>query len=64
MLSFSNQSITSVWPVAEKRDVTVNDMLDQITPQVQAELSDEPDVRAQVQRTLGNAYASQGRYDV
>ncbi|PYK24481.1 MAG: hypothetical protein DME59_13280 [Verrucomicrobia bacterium] len=64
MLSFSNQSITSVWPVAEKRDVTVNDMLDQITPQVQAELSDEPDVRAQVQRTLGNAYASQGRYDL
>jgi tRNA A-37 threonylcarbamoyl transferase component Bud32/tetratricopeptide (TPR) repeat protein len=64
MLSFSNQSITSVWPVAERRDVTVNDMLDQITPKVEAELSDEPDVRAQVQRTLGNAYASEGRYDL
>lgn len=64
MLSFSNQSITSVWPVAEKRDVTVNDMLDQVTPKVAAELSDQPDVRAQVQCTLGNAYASQGRYDL
>jgi eukaryotic-like serine/threonine-protein kinase len=64
MLSFSNQSITSVWPVAEKRDVTVNEMLDQITPQVQAELSDQPDVRAQVERTIGDAYASQGRYDL
>jgi eukaryotic-like serine/threonine-protein kinase len=64
MLSFSNQSITSVWPVAERRDVTVNDMLDQITPKVQAELSSEPDVRAQVERTIGSAYASQGRYDL
>jgi eukaryotic-like serine/threonine-protein kinase len=64
MLSFSNQSITSVWPVAERRDVTVNDMLDQITPKVEAELSDQPDVRAQVLRTIGGAYASQGRYDL
>jgi len=62
VLSFSNQSVTSIWPVAEKPDVTVNDMLDQITPQVEAEFSDEPDVRAQVQRSLGNAYASRGRY--
>jgi serine/threonine protein kinase len=64
MLSFSNQSITSVWPVAQRRDVTVNDMLDQITPRVEAELADQPDVRAQVQRTIGSAYASQGRYDL
>ncbi|HTL78210.1 MAG TPA: serine/threonine-protein kinase [Candidatus Babeliales bacterium] len=64
MLSFSNQSITSVSPVAQKRDVTVNEMLDQITPQVEAELSHQPDVRSQVQRTIGSAYASQGRYDL
>ena len=64
MLSFSNQSITSVSPVAQRRDVTVNEMLDQITPQVEAELSNQPDVRAQVQRTIGTAYASQGRYDL
>jgi eukaryotic-like serine/threonine-protein kinase len=64
MLSFSNQSITSVSPVAERRNVTVNEMLDQITPQVEAELADQPDVRAQIQRTIGSAYASQGRYDL
>ena len=63
MLSFSNQSITSVWPVAQRRDVTVNDMLDQITPQVEAELSHEPEVRAQVLGTIGSAYASQGQYE-
>lgn len=63
MLSFSNQSITSVSPVAARRDVTVNEMLDQITPQVEAELADQPDVRAQVLRTIGSAYASQGQYE-
>jgi tetratricopeptide (TPR) repeat protein len=64
MLSFSNQSITSVSPVAQRREVTVNEMLDQIMPQVEAELSNQPDVRAKVQRTIGIAYASQGRYDL
>src|SRR5438552_10498440 len=64
MLSFSNQSVTSVWPVAQKKDVTVNEMLDRVTPQVEAELTDQPDVRAQVLRTIGSAYASQGRYDM
>jgi eukaryotic-like serine/threonine-protein kinase len=62
MLSFSNQSIMSVVPVAQKKDVTVNQMLDQITPQVESELADQPDVRAQILRTLGSAYASQGQY--
>ena len=64
MLSFSNQSVTSVWPVAQKKDVTVNEMLDRVTPQVEAELTDQPDVRAQVLRTIGSAYASHGRYDM
>jgi pimeloyl-ACP methyl ester carboxylesterase len=32
MLSFSNQSHSSLSPVAQKKDVTVNAMLDQITP--------------------------------
>jgi serine/threonine-protein kinase len=63
MLSFSNQSITSVSPVAQSRDVTVNEMLDEITPQVETELADQPEVRAQVLRTIGGAYASQGQYD-
>lgn len=63
MLSFSNQSITSVSPVGQRRDVTVNEMLDQIAPQVETELADQPEVRAQVLRTIGSAYASPGDYD-
>ncbi len=63
MLSFSNQSINSIAPVAQKRDVTVNEMLDQVTPQVEHELADEPAVRAQVLRTIGASYFSQGRYE-
>jgi serine/threonine protein kinase len=63
MLSFSNQSVTSVSPVAVRKDVTVNEMLDQITPQVENELADQPEIRAQILRTIGSAYASQGQYD-
>jgi non-specific serine/threonine protein kinase/serine/threonine-protein kinase len=63
MLSFSNQSHSSFSPVAQKKDVTVNAMLDQITPQVETELADQPEVRAEVLRTIGSAYNSQGQYD-
>jgi len=63
MLSFSNQSIDSISPVAQKKDVTVNAMLDQIAPQVEAELADQPDVRAKILQTIGSAYASQGQYE-
>lgn len=63
MLSFSNQSMTSVSPVSQTKNVTVNEMLDHIAPRVENELADEPDVRAQVLRTIGTAYASQGQYE-
>jgi tetratricopeptide (TPR) repeat protein len=49
--------------VARKKDVTVNEMLDLIAPRVETELADQPDVRAQVLRTIGSAYASEGQYD-
>ena len=62
MLSFSNQSIDSISPVPQKKDVTVNAMLDQIAPQVGEELPDQPEVRAKILHTIGSAYASQGRY--
>jgi eukaryotic-like serine/threonine-protein kinase len=64
MLSFSNQSMSTLSPIAQKKDVTVNEMLDQITPQVETELADQPEVRAQILRTIGSAYASQGRFDL
>ncbi len=63
MLSFSNQRVTPVWPVAQKKSVAIDEMLDQIAPQVQSELADHPDARGEVLSTIGSAYASQGRYD-
>ncbi|MDQ6625173.1 MAG: serine/threonine-protein kinase [Verrucomicrobiota bacterium] len=63
MLSFSNQSVTSVSPIAQSKNVTVNEMLAQIAPQVTTELADQPEVRGQILRTIGSAYASQGLYD-
>lgn len=63
MLSFSNQSVTPVWPVDQKKSVALDEMLDQIAPQAQNELADRPDVRGEVLSTLGSAYASQGQYD-
>jgi serine/threonine protein kinase len=63
LLSFSNQSVTSIAPVAQKRDVSVNEMLDLIVPQIEKELASDSEVRAQVLHTIGGAYASQGRYD-
>ena len=63
MLSFSNQSVYSVAPVAQTKNVTVNQMLDEIAPRVEAELADQPEVRAQILRTIASAYASQGIYD-
>jgi serine/threonine-protein kinase len=63
MLSFSNQSVYSVAPVPQTKNVTVNQMLDEIAPRVEAELADQPEVRAQILRTIASAYGSQGIYD-
>ncbi|PYJ07784.1 MAG: hypothetical protein DMF06_14715 [Verrucomicrobia bacterium] len=63
MLSFSNQSVYSVAPVAQTKNVTVNQMLDEIAPHIEAELADQPEVRAQILRTIASAFASQGIYD-
>ncbi|MBX7169599.1 MAG: tetratricopeptide repeat protein [Pyrinomonadaceae bacterium] len=63
MLSFSNQSYTSISPVAQGKNVTVNEMLDQITPNIEKELADQPEVRAKILRTIGSSYASQGFYE-
>ena len=63
MISFSDQSFTPVWPVAQKRNVTVTEMLDRVAPQVQKELADQSDVRGEMLLTLGKIYASQGEHD-
>ncbi|MBS1795700.1 MAG: serine/threonine protein kinase [Acidobacteria bacterium] len=63
MLSFSNQSFGSVAPVPKSKDVTVNEMLGEITPQIETELADQPEVRAQILRTIGISYGSQSNYE-
>ena len=63
ILSSSDQNFTSVWPIAQNRNVTVTKMLDRVAARVQSELADEPAVRGEVLRTIGKAYASQGDHD-
>src|SRR5204862_5838849 len=63
MLSFSNQSGYSVATVAQTKNATDNQMLDEIAPHIEAELADQPEVRAQILRTIASAFASQGIYD-
>lgn len=60
--AFFFKSKHHVSPVAQRKDVTVNELLDQISPQIATELRDQPEVRAQVLRTIGSAYGSQGQY--
>ncbi len=61
MLSYSNQSWSSA-AGGQSRDVTINQMLDEIAPKIESELADQPDMRARMLRTIANAYNSQGRY--
>ena len=63
ILSVSDQNFTSVWPVAQKRNLTMSEMLDRIVPRVQKELADQPDVRGELLRRIGDAYAAQGDHN-
>jgi len=44
-----------------KHDATINEMLDDLAPRLAGEFADDPESRAELDRTVGNAYASQGR---
>jgi len=61
--SFSNENLTAVWPVPQRKNMTVAEMLDQIAPRIEKEFRDRPDLRAGMLRMVGSAYASQGKYD-
>jgi serine/threonine-protein kinase len=63
MLSYSNQSWTSSVSTGQKRDITINEMLDDIGPRLDTELADQPEMRSRIFYTIGSAYNSQGRYD-
>lgn len=63
MLAFSNPSWFS--PNTQKgREVTINEMLDEVAPRVESELSGQPEVKAALERTIGDSYTSQTRNDL
>ncbi len=44
-----------------RRDATINQLLDDYAPRIETELADQPDIRASLLRTVGLAYLSQWR---
>jgi eukaryotic-like serine/threonine-protein kinase len=60
-LAYSDPSATAVG-TNNRRDATINQMLDEFAPRIETELADQPDIRATLQRTVGLAYISQLRY--
>ena len=63
IISFSDQNLTSVWPVPQNRNIVVTEMLDRVVPRVQKELAAQPDVRGELLRIIGDAYAAQGDHN-
>jgi serine/threonine-protein kinase len=45
-----------------RRDATIVQMLDDVAPRIEGELANDPETRAVLERTVGAAYAAQGRY--
>lgn len=62
MLSYSSPDYTSS-NLNKNRDAKVSEVLDQAAKRAESELSDQPEVRAAVQSTIGGVYAEQGRYE-
>jgi serine/threonine protein kinase len=63
MLSFSDTQSGS--PNTKKgHDATLADMLDVAGPRAETELNDQPAVKAEMLRTIGNAYTIQPRFDL
>lgn len=62
-LSYSDPSAAFAG-TRNRRDATINQMLDDIAPRIETELSDQPEARAAIQRTVGLAYTAQNRIEV
>ncbi len=45
------------------KDATITQMLDDLAPRIETELADQPEVRANVERTIGVAYTAQSKFD-
>jgi tetratricopeptide (TPR) repeat protein len=62
MLSFSSPGYAS--PNSKKDpDVKVSEVVEEAAKRAETELADQPEVLAEMQRTIGEIYYSQGRYD-
>ncbi|HEX8843353.1 MAG TPA: tetratricopeptide repeat protein [Pyrinomonadaceae bacterium] len=61
-LSYSDPSM-SLPGNKNRRDATINQMLDDVAPRIATDLADQPDARVALQRIVGRAYISQYRLD-
>jgi eukaryotic-like serine/threonine-protein kinase len=62
MLSFSSPSYVSSNPRKDP-DAKVSEVVEQAAKRAESELADQPEVLAEMQRTIGAVYYAQGRYD-
>ncbi len=61
--TFLQEMLGSADPRKQGRDVTVREVLDQAAAQIEAELADQPEIRAAVRSTIGATYLELGVYD-
>ena len=62
MLTYSSPSYDSPNPAKDK-DAKVSEVLEQAAKRAEAELADQPEILAEVQRDIGGVYVTQGRID-
>jgi serine/threonine-protein kinase len=58
-LSYSNPLLMA--SEKNRRDATINEMLDEVAPRLETELKDDPDIKASLEGTVGAAYFAQSR---
>lgn len=62
MLSFSSPSYISPNP-SKNPDAKVSEVMEAAAKRAETELTDQPEVLAEMQRTIGEVYYAEGRYD-
>jgi serine/threonine-protein kinase len=61
--AFVQEMLGSADPARRGRDVKVAEVLDEASQKIETELASQPEVLAEVRRTIGNTYRSLGLYD-
>jgi serine/threonine-protein kinase len=66
MSAFLQELLAGTWRTTNQKgpNATVGDMLDDAAHRVETELSDQPEVKAQMLTTIGSAYVAQAKYDL